>query len=62
VLERRFADVTVHELGHTLGKDHCPVAGCRMSDAGGKAMASADASKGRYCETCRAKAPPGAVR
>lgn len=62
VLERRFADVAVHEFGHTLGMDHCPTAGCVMSDAKGKAMASADASSGRYCQSCRAKAPAGALK
>jgi len=62
VLERRFADVAAHEFGHTLGMDHCPVAGCVMSDAKGKAMASADASSGHYCYTCRAKAPPGVLK
>jgi archaemetzincin len=52
-LERRLADITVHEFGHTLGLPHCDVAGCVMSDAKGKAIASADASTGHYCESCR---------
>lgn len=62
VLERRFADVTVHELGHTLGMDHCETAGCVMSDAKGKAMASADASTSQYCESCRQQAPPSVLK
>lgn len=61
VLERRLADITVHEFGHTLGLPHCEVKGCVMSDAKGKAMASADASSGHYCPTCRGLAQWGAL-
>lgn len=49
VLLRRLGDVAVHEFGHTLGMGHCEEPGCVMSDAKGKAIASADASTGRYC-------------
>jgi archaemetzincin len=52
-MERRFADVVVHEFGHTLGLDHCPVKGCVMADAKGKAIRSADESTGDYCKVCR---------
>lgn len=31
----RLAKVAVHEIGHTLGLDHCPVRGCLMEDARG---------------------------
>ncbi len=31
----RFAKTVVHELGHTLGLDHCPTRGCLMEDARG---------------------------
>jgi archaemetzincin len=30
-----LAKVAVHEVGHTLGLDHCPTRGCLMEDAGG---------------------------
>jgi archaemetzincin len=62
VLDRRFADVAVHEFGHTLGMPHCETKGCVMSDAKGKAMASSDASSGHYCEKCRGLAPEGVLR
>jgi archaemetzincin len=59
VFERRLADITAHEFGHTLGMNHCDTKGCVMSDAKGKAMASADASSGHYCPTCRGLAQFG---
>jgi archaemetzincin len=61
VFNRRLADVTVHEFGHTLGLNHCPTPGCVMSDAKGKAMASADASTGHYCARCRPQVQWGAL-
>ena len=52
-LERRFADLVVHEFGHTLGLNHCEVQGCVMADAKGKAIRSADTSTSQYCAKCR---------
>jgi archaemetzincin len=52
VLLRRVGDLAVHELGHTLGFDHCETEGCVMADAKGKAIKSADKSSGQYCERC----------
>lgn len=34
---QRLGKVAVHELGHSLGLDHCATRGCLMEDAGGKA-------------------------
>ena len=51
-LLRRVSDSAIHELGHTLGLDHCESTGCVMRDAKGKAITSADTSTGRYCELC----------
>lgn len=59
---RRFTDVAVHEFGHTLGLPHCETTGCVMADAKGKAMKSADASRGHYCLTCRQAVEAGVLR
>jgi archaemetzincin len=59
---RRFTDVAVHEFGHTLGLPHCETTGCVMADAKGKAMKSADASRGHYCLRCRQTVEPGVLK
>lgn len=47
----RLAKVAVHEIGHTLGLDHCPRRGCLMEDAEG----SVQTTDREYdlCERCR---------
>ncbi len=55
----RLGKVAVHELGHTLGLDHCPRAGCLMEDAKGK-VSTVDGEK-TFCEVCR-KTLGGVVR
>jgi archaemetzincin len=50
----RFAKVLLHELGHNLGLDHCPTAGCIMEDAKGT-IVTVDQEKKELCPLCRQK-------
>jgi archaemetzincin len=49
----RLAKTAVHEIGHTLGLEHCPNAGCLMQDGQGTVFTT----DGEYdlCADCRAK-------
>jgi archaemetzincin len=49
----RFAKVALHELGHTLGLDHCPNQGCLMRDAEAKVSTVDDEHD--LCAECRAR-------
>lgn len=49
---RYVGDLALHEIGHTLGLDHCPDSGCLMADAKGNALRSAAQSRGHYCPRC----------
>ena len=62
VLVRRVRDSAIHELGHTLGLDHCETEACVMRDAKGKAITSTDASSGKYCDRCRALLPENVAK
>ncbi|HEY8207710.1 MAG TPA: hypothetical protein VIG99_09535 [Myxococcaceae bacterium] len=59
---RRMGELGVHEFGHTLGLDHCPVPGCVMSDAQGKLIRSLDSSSGEYCGQCRHQLQDGLLQ
>lgn len=50
----RLVKVVNHELGHTLGLDHCPNRGCLMEDAQGT-IKTVDRESGRLCDSCRIK-------
>ena len=49
----RLAKAAVHEIGHTLGLDHCPVRTCLMEDARGL-VRTFDREKD-LCPKCRAR-------
>ncbi len=50
---QRLAKVAVHEIGHTLGLDHCPSQGCLMEDARGSVLTT-DGERD-LCARCRAR-------
>jgi archaemetzincin len=47
----RFAKTAVHEIGHTMGLEHCPNHGCLMQDGKGSVFTT----DGEYalCPSCR---------
>lgn len=49
----RLAKVVVHEVGHTLGLEHCPNVGCLMED--GQGTVNTTDREYDLCPTCRAK-------
>jgi archaemetzincin len=50
----RMVTTCVHEVGHTLGLDHCSDTRCLMTDARGT-VRTIDQSSGRLCNRCRAR-------
>jgi archaemetzincin len=51
-LKDRFAKISVHEIGHNLGLDHCPNKRCVMTDAVEK-ISTIDNAEMRLCERCK---------
>lgn len=58
--DERLRRVSIHEVGHTFGLDHCPTPKCIMADAMGS-IRSVDAGTG-FCAHCRKKLPSGLAR
>ncbi len=50
----RLAKITVHEVGHTFGLDHCPTTGCVMQDCAGS-IKTVDGEDGTFCSICDAR-------
>jgi archaemetzincin len=53
-LEFRIVTTAIHEIGHTLGLDHCVEPGCVMRDAEGS-ITTVDTSTGHLGPECRAE-------
>jgi predicted Zn-dependent protease len=49
---RYMENLVIHEVGHTLGLDHCPLARCIMADAQGNALRAARLSINEFCPRC----------
>jgi archaemetzincin len=58
--EARLQKVANHEVGHTLGLEHCDQESCLMRDAGGK-ISTIDNVSGRLCPRCEAALAPLSV-
>ncbi len=54
VAHSRLAKVSVHEIGHNLGLDHCTTPRCVMADAVEK-MSTVDNAAQTLCTQCRRK-------
>jgi archaemetzincin len=49
---RYLENLVIHEVGHTLGLEHCPLDRCIMADAKGNAIKAARKSTNQFCPHC----------
>lgn len=61
VTKERFVKIVNHEIGHTLGLDHCSTPNCVMQDVNGQ-IQRVDAESGDLCAVCADKVSPYLVQ
>lgn len=55
-LRVRLRSVAVHEVGHVMALEHCPIKGCVMQDAE-SSIETVDGESGEFCDGCTVKWP-----